>query len=161
MRKVFMKSKLGRPYWCFGQQLSPDSFAEFEVLSDTDPLGKKPPGERVGKVTIAEVENVKQQCMLSVRDGGTMEIAFDKLPESFETALGDVHSKLATAESQCAALEATVDTLKNELAERDERIKALVESLSDGEAKVADLESKLGSAAAELDKAKSKTSKRK
>jgi len=55
--KINLKSKLGRPFWRFGVQLSPDKWTEFDL-------------------TEAQLESIKDQCTRPVAEGGTLDIEF-------------------------------------------------------------------------------------
>jgi hypothetical protein len=53
--KVKLKSKLGRPFWRFEKQLSPDEWTEFD-LSDE------------------QLAAIKPQCLMTVAEGGALDI---------------------------------------------------------------------------------------
>lgn len=62
--KVRLKSKLGRSFWRFGVQLSPDAWTEFDLSAE-------------------QIASIKDACLLTVAQGGALD--FDP-PSLFKPA---------------------------------------------------------------------------
>jgi len=70
--KVKIKSKLGRTFWRFGVQLSPDAWTEFDLTDE-------------------ELASIRQQCELTVREGGALDIEPNPWPTPAPRAAAAPH----------------------------------------------------------------------
>lgn len=125
--KIKLKSKLAKTFWRFGVPLSPDTWTEFEVLPEDkvkDKDGKLPPiADRIGTVTEAELAGIKDACLLTVAQGGALDIdppdVFGATPQSKKAAI-KASAALAKAKAKIAAAEAKAAAKRKPLAPEDD-----------------------------------------